>query len=140
MIVIVEKVIRKNKNTIFNYISDFTKLHTWQKDFIDVLFITPAPIKKGTYFLFTRKFFIGKISHTYEVVEFIPDSKIKLKRVEPFKSEIIYSIEMIANEVSKVKIKESIELNRLMILAYPLIKLLKKIQLNKCLTNLSKLL
>lgn len=140
MIINVEKVIRKNKNIIFNYISDFTMLDTWQKDFIDILFITPAPIKKGTYFLFTRKFFISKISHTYEVVEFIPSSKIRLKRVEPFKSEIVYSIEMVDNDISKVKIKETIELNGLMILFYPIIKLLKKIQLNKGLTNLSKLL
>lgn len=140
MIVSAEQEIRNNNEVVSRFIVDFTNLHTWQNDVLDIALLTPEPIRNGTYVNILKKVYNHKVPYTYKVVEFIPDSKFKLKRDKPYKIEITYFIDKIEDQISKVKIREKIELKGLMILLKGFIYLSTKRKLKKCLVNLNEIL
>jgi uncharacterized protein YndB with AHSA1/START domain len=72
-------VIRRPQNKVFEFIADGEKANQWNSAVKHVEKLSDGPIELGTRFRMLRELPWGKVENEYEIIEYVPSSKITIK-------------------------------------------------------------
>lgn len=84
-------VIDREREAVAAYAADPATAPEWYANIDSVEWVTPPPLRVGTKLAFVARFLSRRLAYTYEVVDFVPDTRLVMRTVSgPFPMETTY--------------------------------------------------
>ena len=88
---------------VFEFASNPDNAPLWYQNIKSVTWVTPKPVRAGTKVAFVAHFLGRRLSYVYEIIEFIPGSKLVMRTSEgPFPMETTYTWQPVGEHMTQM--------------------------------------